>query len=636
MIQEKINLNVDSLYKWQIDETGHQNHRLAWILAAQTIIITALCTVLCAENLKECVIVVLLLVGILISVSGIYSVLISQTAIGTVFERWHHYDSLPLKLKKLPIPHVISLVPTHFLKSGFRWLMFYSFAPNVFCAAWVTLSLTYVNFFACWNYPNVRIIYAVSFLIILTIVVIISHVLGNLFLYKWVYDEFSKKADKNNNLNQNAGSDLENTNKMNIYRNVGNNSNGIILNSFNDYSSNSCQNERCLRCSGGRSVCENKIAKSNTWANLRIYHIMIDRFNGGWLTPPQNSNQFLGGNVKGIIDKLDWIKMLGYNTIMLTPIFKTEAYHGYHITNYEEVDKHFGDWADFDNLITIAHQKGIKVICDYVPNHCHINHPFFQAAQNDINSSYRSWFYFNQGRKGGFVSYQNIPDLPKFNLYDEGAATYHISIAVMLAKKGVDGLRIDHVIGVPFSFLKELRYKVKEINPELFLFGEAWFNPMSDLSQVEFINMAQKTKAYKMEVSQEEIQLNYVDYLDGLLDFKFRELILEEIENLKRQKQKFNILGNVNLKNKINNHFNKYPKGFQLILFLDNHDTNRFLFHCDGNTLVLQEGLSLCKNIFSLPYSIYYGTEQFMKNMTDIFNGNPHADLDVREPLPWN
>lgn len=105
---------------------------------------------------------------------------------------------------------------------------------------------------------------------------------------------------------------------------------------------------------------------------------------------------------------------------------------------------------------------------------------------------------------------------------------------------------------------------------------------------------------------------------------------------MKRQKQKFNILGNVNLKNKINNHFNKYPNGFQLILFLDNHDTNRFLFHCDGNTLVLQEGLSLCKNIFSLPYSIYYGTEQFMKNMTDIFNGNPHADLDVREPLPWN
>ena len=641
MKQDRVNQNVDNLYKWQIDETGHQNHRLAWILAAQTIIFAALCTVLCAENLKECVIVVLILVGILISISGIYSVLISQTAIGTVFERWHQYDSLPAKLKELPIPHVISLVPTHFLKSGFRWLMFYSFAPNVFCAAWVTLLLAYLDFFACWNFPNVRTLYAVSFLVILVIVIFISRIFGDLFLYKWSHEEFRKSAGKNNISNQDTagfptGYDLNQFKNMGMYRSVGDNSNGIILNSFNDYSSGCCQNEICLRCSGGETARSNKDTKCSVWKNLRIYHLMIDRFNGGWLTPPQNSNQFLGGNLKGIIDKLDWIKKLGYNAIMLTPIFETEAYHGYHITNYEKIDKRFGDWADFDDLITIAHEKGIKVICDYVPNHCHINHPFFQAAQKDVNDPYRSWFYFDNGRKGGFVSYQNMPDLPKINLYDDGAAAYQISIAVMLAKRGVDGLRIDHVIGIPFAFLEKLRKKVKEVNSDLFLFGEAWFNPMSDLSQIEFLDMALREKAYKKELSQEDIQLSYVKYLDGVLDFTFRELLVEEMEKTRFQNKKCHILGNVSLENKIQAHFDKYPNNFQLILFLDNHDTNRFLFHCNGNEYLLQEGLSYCKNSFMFPCSIYYGTEQLMTNKMDIFDGRPYADLDVRDPMDWN
>lgn len=636
MRQEMINHNVDSLYKWQIDETGHQNHRLGWILAAQTIIFAALSTILYVQKLKECVIIILILAGVLISISGIYSVLISQTAIGTVFERWHQYDSLSSKQKERPIPHIISLVPTHILESGFRFLMFYSFAPNVFCAAWITLLLSYVDIFACWNFLNVRVLYAVSFLMILIIVVIISHVLGNLFLYKWGYEEFRKKADKNNDSNPNAGFDLEDSINIGIYRCVSNNSNGIILNSFNNYSSDCCRKDICLHVSKSETIKNGKEIKCSAWRNLRIYHIMIDRFNGGWLIPPQNDNQFLGGNIKGIIDKLDWIKEKGYNTIMLTPMFRTEAYHGYHITNYEEIDKHFGDWTDFENLITMAHQKGMKVICDYVPNHCHINHPFFQAAKKDVNNPYRSWFYFDCGRKGGFVSYQNMPDLPKFNLYDDGAAAYQISIAVMLAKQGIDGLRIDHVIGTPFVFLEKLRKKVKEINPDLFLFGEAWFNPMSDLSQIEFLDMNLRAKAYKKELTQEDIQLSYVKYLDGVLDFRFRELVIEELEIAKLHNQKCHILGNASLENKVQIHFSKYPKDFQLILFLDNHDTNRFLHHCGGDKNLLQEGLMFCKNTFLFPYSIYYGTELLMNNSKDIFDGRPYADLDVREPMAWN
>lgn len=635
MCQEKINQNVDYLYRRQIDETEHQNHRLAWILAAQAIIFAALCSVLYCD-LKECVRTVLIWVGILISISGIYSVLISQTAIGTVYEYWHQYDMLSRKQKEQPMAHIISLVPTHFLRSMFRGFMFYTFAPNVFCAAWITLLLKYMGIMDCCQMVNDRGSYTCLYLIILVVVMIVSHVFGKLFLYKWAYEQYREKRNKTieeTTDNQDCNSHISDGKGM--CRSVGNNENGVIFNSFNNYSGGCCNGTCPNVCHVGMIGGEPETTKCSTREKYHIYHIIVDRFNGGWTIPPKNENKFLGGHIKGIIDKLDYIRSQGYNAVMLTPIFTSDAYHGYHVTDYEMIDKHFGDWGDFDDLIKTAHQKGMKVICDYVPNHCHINHPFFQSAQNDVNSPYRSWFYYNKGRKGNFVFYQNVPDLPKFNLYNDGASAYLIGVAKMLAKKGVDGLRIDHVIGVPFTFLEKLRKEVKDINPDLFLFGEAWFDSMADLSQIEFIDMRQREKAYRKELTQEEIQLNYVGYLDGVLDFRFREMIVDEIENAKHQKVTCRLLGNKSLEAKIGSHFSKYPKDFQLILFLDNHDTNRFLFHCDGDKNLLQEGLTLCKNSYPYPHSVYYGTERFMMNKTDIFNGRPYADLDVREPMDW-
>ena len=81
-----------------------------------------------------------------------------------------------------------------------------------------------------------------------------------------------------------------------------------------------------------------------TWFdNIRIYHLLIDRFNGGWQTPPKSENIFCGGNLQGVINKLDYIKELGFNAVMLSPIFKTANYHGYHTLNFDEVDpQHLG------------------------------------------------------------------------------------------------------------------------------------------------------------------------------------------------------------------------------------------------------------------------------------------------------
>ena len=90
--------------------------------------------------------------------------------------------------------------------------------------------------------------------------------------------------------------------------------------------------------------------------NHYIYHIMIDRFAGCDLK--REGRCFKGGNLQGIMKKLDYIQSLGCNGILLTPFYKTNEYHGYHILDYEQVDEHFGTWEDVRQLIAAVHRRG--------------------------------------------------------------------------------------------------------------------------------------------------------------------------------------------------------------------------------------------------------------------------------------
>ena len=116
--------------------------------------------------------------------------------------------------------------------------------------------------------------------------------------------------------------------------------------------------------------------------------------------------------------------------------------------------------------------------------------------------------------------------------------------------------------------------------------------------------------------------------LDGVLDFAYRDILLEEVHAGR------GIKGNTTLKRKVEEHFAKYPTDFKLILFLDNHDTDRFLFDCHDDVKLLQEALEFTKEL-SRPFSFLYGTEQQMTNNPSIFNAEPYADLRVRNCMDW-
>ncbi|WP_302749771.1 alpha-amylase family glycosyl hydrolase [uncultured Prevotella sp.] len=388
----------------------------------------------------------------------------------------------------------------------------------------------------------------------------------------------------------------------------------------------------------------------------RIYHIMVDRFNGGWQMPPPSGNDFCGGTLQGVIEKLDYIKYLGFNTIMLTPFLKTAGYHGYHTLSYDEIDSHFGTWEVFQNLLNIAHEKGLRVICDFVPNHCFYWSDIFQGALLDNGGKCRDWFFFPKKDSDEYVSFLNLPDLPKFNLENPQAAKYMVSKAERLAQMGVDGFRIDHAIGQPFSFLKYLRQTLKNVRSDIVVFGEVWAEGVSEelydqfyfktkdrqdeffsaLKRIgrklipflgDFDEDEQEAKEKKI-LSQEHIQADYADVLDGVFDFTYQGIILDEVRAGRRIKE------NYALRRKLIEHFKNYPLDFKLVLFLDNHDTDRFLFECNNDVSLLKEAIELTQEL-NRPFAVLYGTEQLMTTDRSILGAEPYADLRVRQCMDW-
>ena len=371
----------------------------------------------------------------------------------------------------------------------------------------------------------------------------------------------------------------------------------------------------------------------NWFDNIRIYHLLIDRFNGGWQEPPRSENVFCGGNLQGVTDKLDYIQGLGFNAVMLSPIYASANYHGYHTLNFDDVDPHFGTWDDYQRLLDTAHAKGMKIVCDFVPNHCWYEAPMFQEALLKNGGKHRDWFWFKNEDSDEFVSFLGYGDLPKFNLTNPEVAGFMIEKAEKLVRMGVDAFRIDHALGQPHTFLNRFSDSMQAIRSDIVVFGEVWafgIGPQM-ASQLYFKTderlqefMAQDTTPF----SQDTLQTDYIGTIDGVLDFSYRDILLEEVRAGR------GIKGNAKLKRKVEAHFTQYPDDFKLVLFLDNHDTDRFLFNCHDDANLLHEALDFTKSL-SRPFSFLYGTEQLMTNNPTIVNAEPYADLRVRNCMNW-
>ena len=358
--------------------------------------------------------------------------------------------------------------------------------------------------------------------------------------------------------------------------------------------------------------------------NAVIYQVFIDRFDG--FDQTENSPNFLGGDLKGIITKLDYLQNLGINVIWLSPFYGTDKYHGYSITDFKKVDSHFGSTKNLIRLINEAKKREIKVIADFVPNHCSIQHPFFQDAVKSRSSKYFNWFVFKKW-PNEYLSFLDFKELPKLNLENKDTQDYIIEIADFWLSFGIDGFRIDHAIGPSHSFWKEFRQRIKSKYPKAVLIGEAW---VMGIKNKHFKTLGIKKKIIRkiFGISQEKIQLEYYGEFDGVLDFSLNNLLVNSI------KKDNAILTNKELEDKIRKHFKRIPDDYTMVTFLDNHDMDRFLRHCNGNIQTLLNAFEL---LFSLDYPvvIYNGTENCVFNKSPVNVSLENSDLQVREPIDW-
>jgi len=358
--------------------------------------------------------------------------------------------------------------------------------------------------------------------------------------------------------------------------------------------------------------------------NSVIYHILIDRFAGFKTTKQWEKPIFLGGNIRGIIEKLPYLKLLNINTIWISPFYKTSAYHGYHITDFFQVDPHFGTNNDLEELIDSVHKLDMHIIADFVPNHCSKEHTYFKEAQSDINSEYKDWFYFTNW-PDDYLCFLSVKEIPKINLDNPKARNYIINAAKHWLSIGFDGYRLDHVIGPSHYFWQQFRYEIKKNFPNVILIGEAWMKGIK-FNELNTLKIKNKLIKWLFGSSPDLLLKEYYGELDGVLDFQFQELIREFIAKESFSEKEFF--------EQIENHYKKYPNNYYLPTFLDNHDMNRFLFEC--NTKEKLKKAAKIQFSINQPSIIYYGTEIGMTQNKSIWDIPQHGDLQARKPMDWD
>ena len=175
----------------------------------------------------------------------------------------------------------------------------------------------------------------------------------------------------------------------------------------------------------------------------------------------KDSNGDGKGDLKGLIQSLDYIKDLGIKGIWLMPITSSQdGDHGYAVSDYRNIETAYGTLADFDELIKQAHARGIGVIIDYVMNHSAAENPLFVNSRASSGNAYRSWYIWQASAPTGWSIYGSNPwktvasgsyfagfwdQMPDFNLTNPAVLDYHKNNLRFWLNRGADGFRFDAV-----------------------------------------------------------------------------------------------------------------------------------------------------------------------------------------------
>lgn len=233
----------------------------------------------------------------------------------------------------------------------------------------------------------------------------------------------------------------------------------------------------------------NKEGDCNFEGKLQPYVVHNDFYEVPVYTPDYKgeilNNDFFGGNLKGIEVKLPYLKELGVEIIYLNPIFKAYSNHRYDTADYKTIDPMLGTYDDFVSLCQKAKEYGIKIILDGVFSHTGSNSTYFKEAQSDWNSPFRKWYKFID-YPHTYESWWGITTLPNVEELTPEYMDYIIrdedSVIAHWLNAGASGFRLDVADELPDEFIKALRKRVKEVNPEAIVIGEVWEDASNKIS----------------------------------------------------------------------------------------------------------------------------------------------------------
>ena len=233
------------------------------------------------------------------------------------------------------------------------------------------------------------------------------------------------------------------------------------------------------------------------------------------------ADDFYGGNVKGVIDKLDYLKSLGVSAIYFNPVFKSSSNHRYDTGDYLQIDELFGDDNQFEELIVKAKEKGIGVILDGVFNHTGADSLYFNkfgnyptlGAYQSKESPYYDWFYFDNfpDRYGCWWGSTVVPTVNKSAKGYKDLILGKDGVIEKWTKMGIAGWRLDVVDELPIDFTTELCRKIKSVNPDCSIIGEVWEDASTKVAYSEW-------RPYFMG-----------EQLDGVMNYPFKESIIQYV-----------------------------------------------------------------------------------------------------------
>ncbi|MGL4572577.1 MAG: glycoside hydrolase family 13 protein [Clostridium sp.] len=357
---------------------------------------------------------------------------------------------------------------------------------------------------------------------------------------------------------------------------------------------------------------EADIYKEAKWLQESIvYQIFPDRFSKGLMKKDSNlirtwgdevnTKSIFGGDIKGITNKVPYLRELGINLVYLTPIFVSPSNHKYNIDDYYKIDPNFGTIEDLKELVKTAHKSGIRIILDGVFNHT--GYDFFafkDILENGEMSKYKDWYHIDkfplfEDNKINYYTFANdVINMPKLNTNNKDVRTYFINVLkYWIEETNIDGWRLDVCDEVDHKFWRAMRDGVKEVKEDSVLIGE---------------------------IMHEGISFLRGEQLDSIMNYPFKHAMVD-----------FFAKGKIDAKEltdalSMNRHVYMESITRQLLNLIGSHDTARFLTECNYDEDKIRLAVVFQFTYIGVPY-IYYGDE---------IGTSGGEDPECRKCMQWN